>query len=49
GVYQRIIISLIYTIAFAYFLRFNKVLRIKVRHIQIHNLTTRKVKLILNF
>ena len=38
-----------YTIAFAYFLRFNEVLRIEVRHIRIHDLTTGKVKLTLNF
>ena len=49
GVYQCIIISLIYAIAFAYFLKFNKVLHIKVRYIQIHNPATGKVELILNF
>jgi hypothetical protein len=41
--------SLIYTIAFTYFLRFDEVLHIKVQHIQVHNPTTKKVELILDF
>ena len=49
GVHQRIIMSLMYAIAFTCFLRFNKVLCIKVWHIQIHDLATRKVELTLNF
>jgi hypothetical protein len=41
--------SLMYAIAFACFLRFDKVLRIEVRHIRIHDLTTGKVELTLDF
>jgi hypothetical protein len=38
-----------YAIAFTYFLRFNEVLHIKVRHIRVHDPATGKVELILDF
>ena len=49
GVHQRIMMSLMYAIAFACFLRFDEVLRIEVRHIRIHDPATGKVELTLDF